>query len=213
MKYLTKLIIILPLASGLWFLMTIILAGINQPGYQHMSQFISELGAIDAANGKVVNFGGFIPASVLLVLFVGIAICYCSRRRKQLIGLVAIAVYAITLGIAAFYPCDAGCRPENPSSSQLIHNFSALLGYVSAVASVFILATYLKQTGSRLLANMGYAIGGLAFVMLIMLNPEFAFVGIAQRVFELSIYTWIILYSFHLSAQIRCKHSAQVLPG
>ena len=64
-----KLIIILPVVSALWFLTTIILAGAYEPDYQHMSQYISELGATGAANGQWVNLGGFIPASVLLVFF------------------------------------------------------------------------------------------------------------------------------------------------
>lgn len=201
------LIIILPVVSALWFFTTIILGGINQPDYQHISHFISELGAIDAANGKIVNFGGFIPASVFLVIFVVLAIYQSPRQKKQVIGLMGIALYAITLGIAALYPCDSGCRPQNPSPSQLIHNLSAMLGYLIALASVFILASYVKQTSSRVLGNVGYAIGGVALTMLIMLNPEFAFVGVVQRLFELSIYTWIILYSYNLSAEIRHKRS------
>lgn len=56
-----KLIIMLPLVSALWFLTTIILGGIHQPNYQHMSQYISELDAaeIHQKNGfcKTKNLG------------------------------------------------------------------------------------------------------------------------------------------------------------
>jgi hypothetical protein len=51
----------LPLVSALWFLTTIILGGIHQPNYQHMSQYISELDAaeIHQKNGfcKTKNLG------------------------------------------------------------------------------------------------------------------------------------------------------------
>ncbi|WP_290619673.1 MULTISPECIES: DUF998 domain-containing protein [unclassified Arsukibacterium] len=202
-----KLIIILPVVSALWFLTTIILAGAYEPDYQHMSQYISELGATGAANGQWVNLGGFIPASVLLVFFVVMAISHSSGQKKQLLGLMGIAVYAVTLGIAALYPCDSGCRPQNPSVSQLIHNLSAMSGYLSAVAAVFLLASYVKQHGSKILSIVGYIFGAVASIMFFLLNPEFPLLGLAQRVFELSIYLWILLYSLHLNAEIRNRNN------
>ena len=200
-----RLIIFLPIASAFWFITTILLGGINHPNYQHMSQFISELGATGAPNGKVVSLFGFVPTSILLTVFVVFAIYLSSKQTKQILGLVGIGVYAITLSVAALHPCDAGCRPDNPSTSQIIHNLSAIFGYLSGIAGIFLLASDAKQKGGRKIGAVGFILGGLTLAMFFLLNPEFSFVGLVQRVFELSMYTWIILYAFYFRVEILNK--------
>jgi hypothetical membrane protein len=198
-----KLIILLPIASAFWFIATISLGAINHPNYQHLSQFISELGATGAPNGKMVSLFGFIPASILLTVFVLYAIYLSSRQPKQIIGLVGIGIYAITLSIAALYPCDTGCRPDHPSTSQVIHNLSASFGYLSGIAGVFLLASDAKQKGNRKIATIGSILGVLTLAMFFLLNPEFSFVGLAQRVFEISMYSWIIIYAFYFRLEVQ----------
>ena len=197
-----KLLIYLPIASAFWFVATISLGGVNHPNYQHMSQFISELGATGAPNARIVSLFGFIPTSIFLTVFVLLAIYLSSKQTKQILGFVGIGVYAITLSVAALYPCDAGCRPDNPSTSQIIHNLSAIFGYLSGIAGIFILASDAKQKGGRKIAAIGSILGSLALAMFFLLNPDFSFVGIVQSVFELSIYTWIILYAFYFRVEI-----------
>lgn len=193
-----RLIIFFPVLSSFWFVATIAYAGLKHHNYQHMSQFISELGATGEANGQVVNLFGFMPTSFFLSAFVCLAIFLSSRQIKEVLGLLAIGVYAITLGVAAVFPCDPGCGSDNPSASQVIHNLSAIVGYLCGIVGVFLLASDVTQKGRRMLGKIGMVLGGVAVVMFFLLNPEFAFFGLAQRVFELSMYTWIILYSFHL---------------
>ncbi|OMH37984.1 DUF998 domain-containing protein [Motiliproteus sp. MSK22-1] len=202
-----KFIIYLPVASAFWFVTTITLGGINHPNYQHMSQFISELGAVGTINGQTVNLIGFVPASIFLTAFVILAIYLSSRKTKQTLGFVGIGMYAITLCIAALYPCDAGCRPDSPTTSQIIHNLSAIFGYLNGIAGVFILASDVKQKGNRKLGIIGYVLGSVAVAMFFLLYPEFLLVGLAQRIFELSMYTWIILYSFYFQVEILNKSS------
>lgn len=198
-----KTIVVFPIASAVWFLLVIVLASSNYPDYQHMSQFISELGATGAPNGKMVSLFGFIPASILLTLFVIYAIYLSSKRIKQVLGLLGIGGYATTLIVAAVYPCDFGCRPEDPSISQIIHNLSAVLGYLSGIIGIFLLASDIhKHEKNKRLVWIGRGLGLVAVVMFLSLSPEFQFVGIAQRVFELTMYLWIILYAFNFQTNI-----------
>jgi hypothetical membrane protein len=191
---------LLPVASAVWFLVTIVWAGYGYPNYQHGTQFISELGAKGAPHGQVVNFFGFIPTSLLLGLFVIIATTKLVQRRQQRLGLFCLGIYALTLAIAAFFPCDLGCRPEHPSTSQLIHNLSTVPGYFLGIVGVFVLAIDLKRgDNSSLLSAVGIGLGSCATVLFFLLNPGFPFVGLTQRLFETSIYIWTILYGLHLT--------------
>lgn len=191
--------VILPVTSAIWLLLVIVFGGLNYPDYDHMSQFISELGATGAPYGKEVSLFGFIPAGILLTLFAFYAIYLSSRRYKQVIGLIGIGIYGATLCIAAVYSCDFGCRPEIPSTSQNIHNLSAILGYLSGIMGVFLLASDSSMNeDNKRLGLVGRGLGFIAVFMFLLLNPEFRFVGIAQRIFELSMYSWVILYAFSL---------------
>ena len=200
-----RLIIFFPVVSAFWFVTTITYAGIKHSNYQHMSQFISELGATGEANGQIVNLFGFIPTSFFLSCFVCLAIFLSSRQLKEILGLTAIGVYAITLGVAAVFPCDPGCVADNPSVSQIIHNLSAIVGYACGVVGVFLLASSVTRKGNKMLGTIGFALGGVAVVMFFLVTPEFSFHGLAQRVFELCMYIWIMLYSFYMQSILQNK--------
>jgi hypothetical protein len=46
----------LPILAALWFLITVICGGIAYENYNHMSQFISELGATGTYTGAFINY-------------------------------------------------------------------------------------------------------------------------------------------------------------
>ena len=55
------LLLTLPILSFLWFTATIVIGGLFYPDYNHISQFISELGATGSPYGNYVNYLGFLP--------------------------------------------------------------------------------------------------------------------------------------------------------
>ncbi|WP_087505023.1 DUF998 domain-containing protein [Neiella marina] len=194
----TKIISLLPLLSAGWFALTVIVAGWHFPNYQHSSQFISELGATGAPYGALVNFVGFLPASMALVSFAALILINGNTTAKQTVGLLGVACYGATLSIAAIYPCDYGCRPPTPSSSQMIHNLSALVGYSCGVIAVLLLAADVLKERSRAIAMIGFVLGSIAAVLLLSIVPSSPIVGLIQRLFELVIYSWIVLYALTL---------------
>src|SRR2546427_5305800 len=46
-----------------------IAAGLKYPGYDHLKNAISELGATGAPSATIMNFAGFLPYGVLMVAF------------------------------------------------------------------------------------------------------------------------------------------------
>jgi hypothetical protein len=68
-------------------ILLIVLGGAAFPGYSHTSQFISELGATGAPHEKLVRFAGFLPAGVLLCLFVIGAFKVLPRSHLTALGL------------------------------------------------------------------------------------------------------------------------------
>lgn len=177
-----------------------LLAGALTPGYSHVSQLISELGAQGAPWAgpfRVVGFGG---AGVLLLGF-----CICAwrsapRSRGTGLALVGVALYAAGYVAAAFFPCDAGCRPAQPSTSQLIHNAAGAIGYLLAPAFLFMLAREARGwPGGKALVVPGYAAAALALIGLLTLSPSSPAAGLSQRLIELAVLGWCALWGSHLA--------------
>lgn len=180
-------------------------AGALTPGYSHTSQFISELGETGAPFEWPVRLAGFLPAGLLVVAFAFLAFGAIPRSRPVTLGLIGLVLYAGGYLVAVLYPCDAGCRPDEPSTSQLIHNAAGLVGYLATPVFLFILARATREwPGARALSSAGYVASALALLGLLTLSPDSDVVGLSQRTIEFAVLGWISLLGIYLSKQSRC---------
>lgn len=176
-----------------------IVGAIATPGYSHVSQFISELGATGAPHEYAVRFAGFLPAGVALLVFCLAAYHCLPRSRSVNRGLIGIALFSFGYVVAVFFPCDAGCRPSEPSISQLIHNVAAILGYVLAPFTLLTLALSSRHwPGARRMSTIGFVAAGFATVGLLTLFPASPFVGLSQRALETSVLGWVVACGIYI---------------
>lgn len=177
-------------------------AGALTPGYSHVSQFISELGETGAPYEWQVRLAGFLPAGLLVVAFAVLAFRAIPRSRSVTAGLIGLVLYAGGYLVAVVYPCDAGCRPDEPSTSQLIHNAAGLIGYLAAPAFLFTLAKAARSwPGAAPLAVTGYVAAAIALVGILTLSPTSDVVGLSQRAIELAVLGWVSLLGIYLATQ------------
>jgi hypothetical membrane protein len=190
------------LACFIVMALTVVVAGALTPGYSHVSQFISELGARGSPQEWGVRLAGFLPSGVLLLAFCWFAYAALPRSSGTTLGLVGLALYAAGYLVAAAYPCDLGCRPDKPSTSQLIHNAGGLLGYLLAPAFLLALAraAHAWPSAARL-AVAGYAAAGLALVGLLTLSPTSSTAGLSQRLLEFAVLAWVVYCGRYLAKQ------------
>ena len=180
----------------------VLIAGALTPEYNHATQFISELGARGAPQEWGVRLLGFLPAGLLLLAFCSLAYSALPRSRTTALGLLGLALFAAGYVIAAAFPCDLGCRPVNPSTSQQIHNAGGLIGYLVAPAFLFALANAARAWPSAgRLVVAGYFAAGLAFIGLLTLSPSSPIVGLSQRLLELAVLIWAAMCGKYLAAQ------------
>ena len=190
--------------GALVILLLTVLGGAAFPNYSHLSQFISELGAREAPHGKLISFAGFLPAGLLLCAFAFFASRVLPRSPVTRWGLVGIALFALGYGVSAFFPCDPGCRPAEPSLSQVIHTFVGGVGYFAGGVALILLGTQARGwPGARHLSVLGVSGGGVSLVALLFLSPEFQYVGLAQRVLELCMLLWVVACGFYLKRLAR----------
>lgn len=136
------------------FVFTTIVGGNLHPNYNHISQFISELYAVDAPNADALRYYGYIPSGVLFFLFSIFAILETPKSALRAIGFLGVGFgYGLGTVVCGFFTCDAGCNPDfiNPSLSQMIHNLVGFLTYCIVPVSIFLLALDSRKWKTRLL--------------------------------------------------------------
>lgn len=183
-------------------LLLILLGSAGVPGYSHVSQFISELGARGAPHEWFVRYAGFLPAGIFVSLFAVAAFTALPRSVPATLGFLGIGVYALGYVAAAFFPCDPGCRPPDPSISQIIHNLVGLAGYVIAPTFLALLAWSARRwPGGRRLALLASLAAGLALAGLLSLSPDSPYAGLSQRLIEASVLGWIVACAWYVRSR------------
>jgi Protein of unknown function (DUF998) len=178
----------------------VVVAGAFTPGYNHIAQLISELGASGSRYGWPVRFAGFLPAGLLLLTFCFFAYRLLQKARGTTFGLIGLAIYAVGYLVAAAFPCDLGCRPNAPSASQMIHNAGGLVGYLLAPVFLFSLARAARTwPAAGHLVVAGYVAFALALFGLLTLSPSSPAAGLSQRLLEASVLGWVAMCGHYLA--------------
>lgn len=188
-----RLLVLLPLLSFLWLAAGVLVAGVFYPGYDHFSQFMSELGASGTAHGAWVNLLVFAGAEVWVLPFLVLAGRKLRGNGPALAGLILMAVYAGLLMTAAFFPCDFECRPVDPSRSHLIHIGAGMTAYVAGLCGLFLISVGLTGEGQRPLpggTEMLALLVGTGLFAGMLLSQDYA--GLFQRSLEVLLYLWMI---------------------
>jgi hypothetical protein len=192
------------IAGVLLFVLTTIIAGILHPGYNYMSQFISELYAVDAPNADFIRYFLYIPSGFLLFLFAVFAIKETEKSVLATLGFLGVGIgYGLGTVICGFFNCDTGCNPDfvNPGISQLIHNLTGFLTYLVVPPSIGLVAiTSRKWKNAASFSNSGFILAALSFCFFILLNANLQspYKGLIQRIIEGSILLWIALCSLYV---------------
>jgi hypothetical protein len=195
-----KIAFISGILGALLVLLLTVLGGANFPNYNHATQFISELGAFGAPNARVINLAGFLPAGLLISAFTFFAWRALPRSRETTLGMFGLTLFGVGYIAAAFFPCEAGCRPAEPSLSQALHNLLGLTGYFTAPLSLFALGNAARKwPRAALLSTLGFIGSGLSLLGLLLMLSEFTYVGLAQRILEASVLIWIVACAFYIN--------------
>jgi cytochrome bd-type quinol oxidase subunit 2 len=198
-----NLIFISGLSGASLFILTAILAGFQFDNYSHISQYISEAYAYGTPYGPYVRWFGYIPSGILITVFAILASREFRRGSAGTVGFIALGIfYGIGTVIVSLFPCDPGCNKEliDPSLSQLIHSIASVFTYIFTPVSLLLIGTGFKNERNDFSKFRKYAIlsGALSaiFVTLFLVFPTGEYAGLNQRIIEVLILGFIILYSF-----------------
>jgi hypothetical membrane protein len=187
----------------LLFTLTTVICASLRPGYSHISEFISELGATGSPNAYLMNFAGFIPSG-LMIIFLGISLILTLPKKFQtLAGSVLITAFGICMIVVGIFSNDYPELPEEAGSlSNRIHNQVSLLMFLFVIIGIFILGISFRKLPSwRRLGLYSVVTSFISFGLLvtfIISIQTLTYTGMWQRLFLISIFLWFRAVGLHI---------------
>lgn len=181
---------------------SIILCGSLRPGYDHLTQYVSELGERGSSTELLMRYAGFVPTGVMHVLFAGSL--YSAFKGRKLVSVAVMLLVLNGLGrvAAGLFPCEAGCAEPRILLSQKIHTFAAGVGFLALIASSIIWGIILRRRGERgKLGTYSIVSGllGLVFLLLMQSSDESrAGTGLYERLSSGFLSLWVLVFAASL---------------
>ncbi|WP_219853068.1 DUF998 domain-containing protein [Stutzerimonas stutzeri] len=126
-----RTLLCLGLLIPLWLFAGVALTSLSYPGYSHIDQAMSQLGAVGAPTHPFSAWVNNFPLGVLFVLFaLGVARRFMTSRLAQL-SAALILIHGLASFATGVFSCDPGCAPAQPSPSQQVHNLAGLVMFLS----------------------------------------------------------------------------------
>lgn len=181
------------LASVIVLFTVTVVGGAVYPGYDHLREFMSELGATGSPTQGFVS-AGFIVSGLLLAPFWLGAAALLPRSTLLIVGAVFQLANAIGLSLAGVYPCDFQCVRDDPSIAAQLHDLFAGLGYLSALIGMALLSFASRRWPlGRVILPVGLVctVAGIFGFGGIVAEVELA--GLGQRILETAMAIFTLL--------------------
>lgn len=173
-------------------LSTIIFAAMR-PEYDHMTQFISELGATGTPNAEGFNVFGFGLAGALITVFCFTLFRLLPASILARVGAALVTVFGVGMLIVGIYSCDPGCIVI--SQEGRIHDGVSAFMFTSVILGIFLVSLALRRQDGWRRHAIYSLITAIALVVLLVIMLRSAetrtLSGMWQRLFLATLFTWI----------------------
>jgi len=172
--------------------------GLAYSGYDHLRQYISELGATGAPTGAAVSLA-FIASGALLTAFWLICAVLFRDSRLAVVGFGLSALNGLGLLFGGVFQCDFECSLASPSPEALLHDVLGGLGYLCGIAGVLVVGlAWRNRPDRRGLFRLSLLCGVPAAMTIWLIHPGFEWYGGAQRLLELALAVWTLAVAFEV---------------
>lgn len=200
MIYLDRILCLSGIAAPIFLLLAVLLSGFLHPGYSHISQAISELGAKGVSYKDILNYAGLIPAGLLTIIFSVAMFKHFIGKPALFISSCLVALMGIGRLFAGIFPCDPGCIPIVSISGRL-HMVCGFASLFAGSIAPLIFGLGLKRLDSESLFYWSLILGLSTVIMFFLLISQLAmpYFGGIQRILLILTYSWIILISIRMN--------------
>ena len=199
MTLLDRTLILSGIVAPFVLLFAILISGSLHPGYSHISQAVSELGAKGVQFNAIINYVGLVPTGLLTLAFSIAMFRYRKREPVILVSSYFVAIIGIGRLLAGFFPCDPNCIPIVSLSGRL-HAISGFTALFAGALAPLVMAFGLRHRESRTLFHLSLFLGLAALVMFLALISQLwpQYFGGIQRFILIMSYIWIIAIAVNM---------------
>jgi hypothetical membrane protein len=177
------------MAAPFIFGITVLVVGYMTPGYNPVTQVMSELGIPGEPYAAVMNVMAFGLVGILLMGF-AYAVYRAFRARWQVAaGSAMVAGAGLSFFAMAFFHCDQGCMGATPAGS--LHLLFGLVAVVAALVAALTLSAVMRQEpgwGGTWQYSLVTAILVIAILPVFLSLQDLA--GLLQRIMVGIIFLW-----------------------
>jgi len=194
-----RLLLLTGLSGPLVFAISVLIVASQRPDYNHVDQFMSELGETGGHFAWVMNFFGFMLSAGLILIFVLAFRTLLPRTALNLVGTSLLVVFAVSMFFAGVFSCDVGCPPYERSVDQKLHDLFSILAFPAFTAGVFTWGLSLSRiVGWRRFGIYSLVTAGLSLILLVVMVQSEASregTGLYQRLYLGVLFLWLMAMS------------------
>lgn len=180
-----------------------IAGGMAYPGYNHLTQYISELGATGAPTSQAVSLAFMVSGSLLAAFWLLCAGLF-PRSVLSILGFGLSALNGVGLLLGGVFRCDFECSTADLSPAAVLHDVFGGVGYLCGIAGVFLLGiTSRGWPQGRGLFGLSLICGIPAALAIWLIHPDFEWYGAAQRIVEIALAVWTMAVALRVQTSTR----------
>jgi hypothetical membrane protein len=181
------------------FTIVLIILSFLQPEYNHITQYLSEFGAVNAPNAVIMNTLGFPLLGVLIIAFAFALDQGVNYGNDSKVGPILVVISGISFVLCGIFICDPGCVAI--TTIGVIHGYMCFIAQFALIIAVLPTSQRLKNDnrwGSYLPYSLITFILGFSFAAVYKLNVFENLIGLLQRVsFGIPLF-WVEIMSIKL---------------
>jgi len=143
-KKIKKYLVICGIIGPIMFTIVLITLGFLHPEYNHITQYMSELGAVNAPYAGIKNTGLFFVGILLAFFSIGLYIELNDKKTKAtILGSILVFISGLSFLLLCFFPCDPECI--NFSTIGIIHGYLANTAQFPLIIAPYFLLSNFKN--------------------------------------------------------------------
>jgi hypothetical membrane protein len=188
-------------AGPIVFAVVVLAAAAGYPGYSHVANFMSELGATGAPRAALMNYGGFIPVGTLLTAFALSLMRALPRTAMMTAGAGLVMLFGVGVFAAGVFSCDLGCPTSGGTLENQIHNAIGPTCFLCVITGSGILGWAFRDVPAwRRLSGYSLATSAVALVFFLGLVSSLesrTVTGLWQRLMLGTLFLWCGVAAVH----------------
>lgn len=190
------------IAAPALFIIVVLIAGASTQDYDHLNQFISELGASGTSTATLMNYAGFVPTGLLFGIFGVVVTLSLAQDKIGYLAGILLTLFGVGVLLAVIFSCDVGCPQSGGSFQNTVHDRVSPLAFVAAIVGIGLFAfRFRKIKAWQGMWIYSLATSVLAFVFLVGLVSSLesrSYTGLWQRLMLLTLFAWFAVVGLRL---------------